>query len=126
MVSVNTSVPVMNATASMTASAVVSRRSLCAIKLLNVVLSMVSRSELLHPLEHSLRRRFQHLVDNPAVGQEDDALGVARRCGVVCDHDDGLSHVVHGTSHETEHLGTGVRVQVTRRLVGENDLGPVG
>jgi len=33
----------------------------------------MSFPEALHPVEHLVRRRFGHLVDDLAVGQEDDA-----------------------------------------------------
>ena len=36
-------------------------------------------------------RRVVHLVDDPAVGEEDDAVGVGGGGGVVGDHDDGLA-----------------------------------
>ena len=66
------------------------------------------------------------LVDDVAVGEEDDAVGVARRDRVVGDHHDGLAELAHGLAHEGEDLGAGAAVEVAGGLVGEDDLGPAG
>ena len=65
------------------------------------------------------------LVDDLAVGQEDDPVGVGRPAGVVGDHDDGLAELGHRPAQERQHLGRGVGVQVPGGLVGEDEVGPV-
>src|ERR671910_3305337 len=122
MVSVSTSVPAMNATPSMTAKPVVNRRTLCARRLRIAVLTM-SIPESLHAVEHALGRGIEHLVDDPAVGEEHHPVGVTGRPGVMGHHDDGLGEVVHGLAHEAQHLRSRSRVEVAGRLVGEDDLG---
>ena len=59
-----------------------------------------------------------------AVGEEDDAIGDRGRRGIVRDHDDGLAEVVHGAAQQPEDLAAGLRVEVARRLVAEDDGGP--
>ena len=66
------------------------------------------------------------LVDDAAVGEEDDPVGVAGRARVVGDHDDGLAQLPHGPAHEVEDLGAGAAVEVAGGLVGEDDLRPPG
>ena len=66
------------------------------------------------------------LVDDAAVGEEDDPVGVAGRHRVVGHHHDGLAELAHGLPHEREDLGAGAAVEVPGRLVGEDDLGPAG
>ena len=68
--------------------------------------------------------RFEHLVDDLPVGEEDHPVGVGGGVGVVGDHDDGLAELAHRVAQETEHLGAGAGVEVAGRLVGEDDLGP--
>ena len=77
-------------------------------------------------LEHALGGRVGHRVDDPAVGQEHDGVGVGGGDGVVGDHHDGLAHVVDGPPHEAEDLGAAARVEVAGGLVGEDHLGPAG
>ena len=64
------------------------------------------------------------MVDDPPVGQEQDAVRDRGRPGVVGDHHDGLAHLVDRPPQEPEDLGAAARVEVPRRLVGEDDLGP--
>src|SRR4051794_31504243 len=80
-----------------------------------------SLPEALHAVEHPLGGGLGHLVDDPPVGQEDDAVGVARRDRIVGDHHDRLAELAHGAAHEVEDLRTGPAVEVARRLVGEDD-----
>ena len=68
-------------------------------------------------------RRLGHLVDDAAVTEEDHAVGVRRRVGVVGDHDDRLAVLADRPAEEVEDLGTGPGVEVSRRLVGEDDVG---
>ena len=127
MVSVSTSVPAMKATPRRTARLVVRSRSLRAARSLRVVRNMAIYSpKLLHAVEHPVGRRCGHLVDDAAVGEEDDAVGVAGRDGVVGDHHDGLAELAHGLAHEGEDLGARAGVEVAGRLVGEDDLRPAG
>ena len=56
------------------------------------------------------------------VGEEDDAVRVARGDRVVGDHHDRLAELAHGVTHEREDLGAGRAVEVAGRLVGEDDL----
>ena len=65
------------------------------------------------------------LVDDVAVGQEDDPVGVGRPVGVVGHHDDRLAELGHRPPQERQHLGGGVRVEVAGGLVGEDEVGPV-
>src|SRR5262245_12912113 len=113
MVSVSTSVPAMSATPSVTARAVVIRRSFLASRPWKTTFSMAgSLPEPLHALEHLVGSRLPHLIDDPAVREEHDAVGVAGRGRVVGDHDDRLVHLVHGAAHEGQHLGARARVEV--------------
>ena len=54
------------------------------------------------------------------------AVGVGGGPRVVGDHDDRLAELVDGAAQEVEHLGRGLRVEVARRLVGEDDRRPGG
>ena len=51
-------------------------------------------------VEHRVGGGVVHLVDDPAVGQEHDAVGVGGGDRVVGDHHDGLAEVVDGRAHE--------------------------
>src|SRR3954452_18986860 len=99
MVSLNTKTPERNAQPAMTASAERRRRPLRARTFFSAMRS-TSFPEALHAVEHLLRCRLGHLVDDLAVGEEDDAIGVARRDRIVGDHHDGLAELVHGAAHE--------------------------
>ena len=77
----------------------------------------------LHPVEHLLGRRARRLVDDASVAEEHDPVGVRGGDRIVGDHDDRLLVLVDGVAHEVEDLGAGVRVEVSGRLVGEDDLG---
>ena len=80
-------------------------------------------SELLHPVEDPFGGGLQHLVGDAAVGEEDDAVAVARRGRVVGDHDHGLAELVDRAAEELEGLGRGAAVEVAGGFVGEDDLG---
>src|ERR1700730_11672531 len=112
----------MKATPRMTANAVRANRSLCAARLLMLVLHMALVPEAFHSVKHTLGGRVGHLVDDAAVGEEHDALGVAGRDRVMGDHHDGLSEIPHRRAHEGEYLGAGARIEIARWLIGENDL----
>ena len=59
-----------------------------------------SVAETAHAVQHRVGGRVGQLVDDPAIGQEDDAVGVGGRDGVVGDHDDGLAEVADRPPHE--------------------------
>src|SRR5512133_2720820 len=122
-VSVSTSVPATNPTPRTTASAVSSSRSLRARRLLIVARSTRLLLQRFHPIEDFLRGRLEHLVDDPPVGEEHDAVGVASGRRVVRHHHDRLPMLVDGVPQEPEELGARARVQVPGRLVRIDDLG---
>ena len=62
-----------------------------------------------------------------AVGEEDDAVGVADAAtGSWVTITIGLAELAHGLAHEGEDLGAGAAVEVAGGLVGEDDLGLAG
>src|SRR5271154_4081185 len=81
-VSVRTNVPAMNVTPRTMESAVNARRSLCASSPL-MVPRHTSGAESADALQDGLGCGVPHLVDDVAVGEEDDAVGVGRPAGVV-------------------------------------------
>ena len=127
MVSVRIMVPAMKATPRTTARPVSTKRTLWAQRPLMVRLNMA-----IYLPKLFMRSRTDsavgcvELVDDAAVGEEDDAVGVARRHGVVGDHHDRLAQLADGLAHEGEDLGAGAAVEVAGGLVGEHDLGPAG
>src|SRR6476659_8783443 len=111
MVSVSTNVPDTNATPSMTAMPVSRKRTFLLQIPLSVTFHMGSGAQALHLVEHRVGRRREEFVDDGAVGQEHDAVGVARRDRVVRDHEDGLAEVVDRLAHEAQDLGAGTGVE---------------
>ena len=67
--------------------------------------------------------RRRQVVDDPAVGQEHDTVGVRRGHRIVGDHDDGLPVGVDRLAEQGQHLRGGARVQRAGRLVAEDHLG---
>ena len=61
--------------------------------------------------------------DDPAVGEEDHAIRVARRDRVVGDHRDGLAVIAARRGEQAEHLAAAARIEVAGRLVGEDEVG---
>src|SRR6266508_668894 len=125
IVSPRTTVPTRKATPITTATAVLASRrrraqSDCQLRWITSV------SELLHPLQDALGGWIVHCVDHAAVGQEDDRVRVPGRDRIVRHHGDALAELVDSTPQESEDLGAGPRVEVARRLVGENDVWPRG
>src|SRR4051794_847090 len=121
----NTSEPTTNATPSEMANVLISRRTLRASKLFQTARSTsVRRLGGGHPGDDLLALRVAELVDDAAVGEEDDAVGVRGRDRVVRHHHHGLGVVVDTAAQELEDLGARATVEVARRLVGEDDLGP--
>src|SRR6476469_7247269 len=114
-VSVKTKVPATNATPRTMAKALIPIRSLWASRLFRVARNISGHPgrvrgagtgvEALHPVEHPLGRRLQHLVHDPPVGQEQHPVRVAGRVGIVRDHDDGLPELPHRGLQKAEHLG---------------------
>src|SRR5215207_6488139 len=122
MVSVRMNVPETRVTASATASAVPKSRPPCAAAPRSR--RNTSAAKVLHVVDRPLGGRLEHLVDDLAVGQEHDPVGVGGGHGVMRHHHDGLAEGVDGLAHEGQELAAGLGVEVARRLVGEDDLGP--
>src|SRR4029078_6489003 len=89
IVSVSTNVPETNATPSITAMPVSRKRTFLLQMPLSVTFHMGSGAQALHLVEDRGGVGLEQLVDDRAVGEEHDAVGVARRVGVVGDHHDG-------------------------------------
>src|ERR1017187_3019628 len=125
-------VPETKVTPRMTATAVKARRSLWASRLRRLTFSTgrrpalagLSFAEVADDGEEGVGGGRPGLVDDPAVGEIDPPVRVRRGEGVVTDHDDGLAEIVDGAAEEREELGARPRVEVARRFVGEDDLGP--
>src|SRR5439155_4777952 len=122
---VRISAPATAITPSTTAMPDSTSRSLRDSRLFQVACSMSGRPvQALHGVQHSVGGRVAQLVDDRAVGQEDDPVGVGGGVRVVGDHDDGLPVLADRVAQEAQHLGAGAGVEVTGRLVGEDHLGP--
>src|SRR3954452_4450686 len=104
IVAVSTDVPLMNATPMITASAVSTKRILCAARPLRVTFHISLPAQPLHLVEDGLRGRLADLVHDAAVGKEDDAARVRGRGRVVCDHHDRLAEILYRLLHEHEDL----------------------
>ncbi len=65
---------------------------------------------------------WQHILDDPAVEEVDDAVGVARVALRVGDHHDGGALVVQ-LGEQIHHLLAVLGVEVAGGLVGEDELG---
>src|SRR6056297_772730 len=131
IVSVRIIVPVVKATPSTIASAVVTSRSFLANRLRKDSRNMawISRSaggrsvpEPLHAVEHSVGRGPVHLVDDATVSEEDDAVGVRRGDRVVGDHHDRLAEAVDRITQEGQDLAAGAAVEIAGRFVPEDDV----
>src|SRR3954447_20603537 len=148
-VSVNTNEPATKAVPSNTEMRVRARRTLCARRLrkptfvmglmpslrsgrrrrdADCSLASFARScfEPLHALEDGLRGRAPQLVHDPAVGQEQDPVGVTRRVRIVGDDDDGLAEPVDRLAEDAQHLAARAGVEVAGRLVAEDDVRAAG
>ena len=68
-------------------------------------------------------RRLKHPGD-PAVGEQQDPVGVGRRHRIVRDHDHHVPVGVDYLAQQGEHLAPGADVQCSCRLVGEHHLRP--
>src|SRR3954468_10613620 len=110
MVSPSTIVPQRNETPRKTARQVDASRRAWPRMFFNVTLSMRAvlslRSQQLDAVEHALRRGPVHRVDDPAVVEEQGGVGEAGRDRVVRHHDDRLSQIADGPTHEVRDLGT--------------------
>src|SRR5215213_8094655 len=123
IVSVSTKVPDTNATPSITAMPVSRKRTFLLQIPLSVTFHMRSGAQALHLVEDRVGGRLVQLVDDGAVGEEHDAVGVARGVRVVRDHHDRLPEIVDRLAHEREDLSPRPRVEVAGGLVGEDDRG---
>ena len=61
------------------------------------------------------------LVANATVANDEDAIGVRGRSGVVRDEDDGLAQPIGGVPEQVEDLGSGRVVQVAGGLIRQED-----
>src|SRR5262245_41405307 len=127
----NTSDPTTNATPSEIAKVLIISRTLRASRIFQAAriiggshVGGLGRLGGGHPRHHLLAVRVEELVDDPAVREEHDAVGVRRRHGVMRDHHDGLVVIVDAAPEELEDLGSRPAVEVAGRLVGEHDLRP--
>src|SRR3954447_18944839 len=117
--------PTTKATPSAIAKVLISRRTLRASRLFHTARSTSDRRfGGSHPGDDLLALRIVQLVDDATVGEEDDAVGVGRRRGVVGHHHHGLGVLVHAPPQQLEDLGARPAVEVPGRLVGEHDLRP--
>jgi hypothetical protein len=71
-----------------------------------------------------LRTRLRYVVDDPAVGENQHAVGVACGDRVVRHHHHRLTGLVDHPSQQGQHLGGGLGVEGAGRLVAEDHLGP--
>ena len=78
-------------------------------------------ADLVHRRDHVLRIGAGELVDDVAVGEEEDPVGDRGRARVVRDHHGRLAGVLHGLAQELEDLAAGLGVEVAGRLVREDD-----
>ena len=74
--------------------------------------------------EDVVRRRARQLAHDLAVGEEEHAVGHRGGAGVVGDHHDRLAQLVDRVAELLEDLAARGRVEVARRLVGEDDRRP--
>src|SRR6266508_4912595 len=116
----------MKLTPSTTASAVRPSRTLCARRLRSAARSTPQRLQELHPIEDAVDRRMVHLPGDAAVCQEYDAVGMPRRHGIMADHHDGLAEVPHHLLEEGQQLRPEMGIEVSRRLVCEDDVRAAG
>src|SRR5487761_1379897 len=124
MVSVRTRVPATKVTPRMIAIAVSESRSLWLSRLRRLTLSSlpdpVLLAEVADDAQDRVGGRGAKLLHHPAVGEEDDPVGVGGGERVVGHHDDGLAQLV---DRPAEQLSSGPRVEVSGGLVGKDDLG---
>ncbi len=64
------------------------------------------------------------LVGDAAVADVDDAIGPLGRGGVVADDEGGAARLAHELGDQREHVARGRRVELARRLVGDQERGP--
>src|ERR687883_1530576 len=113
----------MSVTPSATASAVRINRSLRANSPRRATLRM-ELADGLHEVEDVLGAvRLLGVVDDLAVGEDEQPVGVGGGGRVVRDHDDRLAELVDGAAQQVEDLAGGLGVEVAGRLVGEDDGG---
>ena len=81
-------------------------------------------AHLLHRVEDVVRGRVPEVLDDQAVGEEEDAVGDRGGVRVMGDHDGRLAVGRHRVAQQVEDLAARRRVEVARRLVGEHDGRP--
>src|ERR1039458_9664034 len=132
MVSVRTRVPETKVTPRMMAAAVRTSRSLWLRRLRRLTLNIRSRlrapvpaslAQVAHDRQDPVGGGGPHVLHHAAVSQEDHPVGVGGGEGVVGDHHDGLSEVVDSLAQKAEQLAARLGVEVSRGLVGKDDLG---
>src|SRR5262249_28547953 len=115
IVSVRMKLPATKATPMKTAKVVPSARTLRAQRLLRPRLV-----KLLHQLDHVVGGARGAVLNELAVAERDQAVGVGGGDGVVGDHDHRLAELVNSLAHQREDIGAGLGVEVAGRLVGED------
>src|SRR5580693_344873 len=93
-VSVSTKVPAMKVTPNTIARAVSARRSLCAMRPFRVT-RHISVPQCPHALEDGIGCWRGELVDDVAVSEENDPVGICSTVRIVRHHDDRLAELGH-------------------------------
>ncbi len=116
--------PLIIATPSMIASAVSIARSFRPARPLRATL-IIGRPSSFIAVEHVGRGRPAQILDDEAVGEEEDAVGHGGCARLVRDHQGRLAVAVDRVAQQGQDLLARVRVEVARRLVGEQHRRPV-
>src|SRR5207253_547415 len=77
--------------------------------------------QLLDRRENVAGGRAPEILDDPAVREEEHAIGDGGRVRIMRNHHRCLAVAVDGAADEVENLRTRVRVEVAGRLISEND-----
>src|SRR5690348_14336356 len=120
-VSVSTYVPEMNVTPRTIASAVSTSRSLCASSPLRVTLR-TSAAQGAHALKHRVGGGLVEFAHDGTARQEDNPAREGGPARIVGDHNDRLPDSPHRLLQKSQQARGGVRAQVARGLVGEDDV----
>jgi hypothetical protein len=79
-------------------------------------------TEMTHDAEHAVGVRPVHLAHHVSVGEEHNTVRVCGCDRIVGHHDDRLTERGHRMAEKVQQVGAGFRIEVPRRLVGEDDL----
>jgi hypothetical protein len=79
---------------------------------------------LLHRGQHLDRRRLGDVLDDAAVGEEEDPIGHRGGARIVRHHHRRLAELVDRLPQEPQHLAAGRGIEIPRRLVREDHLRP--